>query len=74
MQTCCIARAQHVNPKHYQSLTCASARVLKWRRKRLVTKVLPPPGGPMAMMVCTSVIARKALSRPASDHGGRIIA
>ncbi len=45
-------------------LACDSASTLKWRSRRLVTKVLPPPGGPMAATSCTSVSCLKALSRP----------
>lgn len=41
----------------------ANARKLKWRRKRGVTGLRPPPGGPMQPMNCTSMILRKV-------HGG----
>lgn len=36
---------------------------LKWRRKRLVTGLRPPPGGPMAATNCVSMMVRKG-------HGG----
>lgn len=35
---------------------------LKWRRKRLVTGLRPPPGGPIALTTCRSTRRRKVLS------------
>ena len=35
---------------------------LKWRMKRGVTELRPPPGGPMAAMNCMSSSLRKVLS------------
>ena len=37
------------------SLKVAMEMMLKWRRKRSVTELRPPPGGPMAAISCRSI-------------------